>query len=150
MNRLSRITIAAIIGLQAMFWLAAFVLMKLTPQVAQDSQQTAPATGAGNIIAVEMNDNLRFAPTEITIKTGDTVEWRNTGSVRHTVTADPGRAPGSKNIALPAGAETFDSGWVKGGQSFRYTFSEPGVYRYICLPHEGARMFGTVIVGKDT
>ena len=147
MNRLSRITIAAIIGLQAMFWLAAFVLMKLTPQVTQDSQQTAPATGAGNIIAVEMNDNLRFAPSEITIKTGDTVEWRNTGSVRHTVTADPGRAPGSKNIALPAGAETFDSGWMKGGQVFRYTFSEPGVYRYICLPHEGARMFGTVIVG---
>ncbi|MCH8213304.1 MAG: hypothetical protein IIC54_04455 [Proteobacteria bacterium] len=147
MNRLSRITIAAIIGLQAMFWLAAFVLMKLTPQVTQDSQQTARATGAGTIIAVEMNDNLRFAPTEITIKAGDTVEWRNTGSVRHTVTADPGRAPGSKNIALPAGAETFDSGWVKGGQVFRYTFSEPGVYRYICLPHEGARMFGTVIVG---
>ena len=147
MNRLSRITIAAIIGLQAIFWLAAFVLMKLTPQVTQDSQQTARATGAGNIIAVEMNDNLRFAPTEITIKAGDTVEWRNTGSVRHTVTADPGRAPGSKNIALPAGAETFDSGWVKGGQLFRYTFSEPGVYRYICLPHEGARMFGTVIVG---
>ena len=147
MNRLSRITIAAIIGLQAIFWLAAFLLMKLTPQVTQDSQQTAQATGAGNIIAVEMNDNLRFAPTEITIKTGDTVEWRNTGSVRHTVTADPGRAPGSKNIALPAGAETFDSGWMKGGQSLRYTFSEPGVYRYICLPHEGARMFGTVIVG---
>ena len=147
MNRLSRITIAAIVGLQAIFWLAAFVLMKLTPQVTQDSQQTARATGTGTIIAVEMNDSLRFAPTGITIKAGDTVEWRNTGSVSHTVTADPGRAPGSKNIELPAGAETFDSGWVKGGQVFRYTFSKPGVYRYICLPHEGARMFGTVIVG---
>ncbi len=147
MNRLSRITIAAIVGLQAIFWLAAFVLMKLTPQVTQDSQQTARATGTGTIIAVEMNDDLRFAPMEITIKAGDTVEWRNTGSVNHTVTADPGRAPGSQNIELPADAETFDSGWVKGGQVFRYTFSEPGVYRYICLPHEGARMFGTVIVG---
>ncbi len=147
MNRLSRITIAVIVGLQAIFWIAAFLLMKLTPQVTQDSQQTARATGAGNFIAVEMNDNLRFAPTEITIKAGDTVEWRNIGSVRHTVTADPGRAPGSKNIELPASAETFDSGWVKGGQSFRYTFSDLGVYRYVCLPHEGARMFGTVIVG---
>ena len=87
MNRLSRIsitTIAAIVGLQAIFWLAAFVLMKLTPQVAQDSEKTVQATGAGNIIAVEMNDDLRFAPTEITIKAGDTVEWRNAGSVRHT------------------------------------------------------------------
>ncbi len=147
MNRLLLITIAAIVGLQAIFWIAAFLWMKLTPQVTQDSQQTARATGTGNVIAVEMNDNLRFAPTEITIKAGDTVEWRNIGSVGHTVTADPGRAPGSKNIELPASAETFDSGWVKGGQSFRYTFSEPGVFRYICLPHEGARMFGTVIVG---
>ncbi len=150
MKRLSRITIttiAAIVSLQAIFWIVAFLWMKLTPQVTQDSQQTAPATGAGNILAVEMNDNLRFAPTEITIKAGDTVEWRNIGSVRHTVTDDPGRAPGSKNIKLPASAEAFDSGWVKGGQSFRYTFSEPGVFRYICLPHEGARMFGTVIVG---
>ncbi len=94
-----------------------------------------------------MNNKLRFVPAEITIKAGDTVEWRNLGSVGHTVTADLGRAPGSKNIELPASAETFDSGWVKGGQSFRYTFSEPGVFRYICLPHEGARMFGTVIVG---
>ena len=147
MKRLTRITIAAIVGLQVIFWIAAFLWMKLTPQVTQVSQQTAQAMGAGNVLAVEMNDNLRFAPTEITIKAGDTVEWRNIGSVRHTVTADPGRAPGSKNIELPASAETFDSGWVKGGQSFRYTFSEPGVYRYICLPHEGARMFGTVIVG---
>ncbi len=147
MNRLSRITIAAIVGLQAIFWLAAFLLMNLTPEVTQDSRQTAQATGAGNTIAVEMNDNLRFAPTEITIKVGDTVEWRNTGSIGHTVTADPGQAPGSINIALPAGAETFDSGWVKGGQVFRHTFSEPGVYRYICLPHEGAPMLGTVIVG---
>ena len=147
MNRLSRITIAAIIGLQAMFWLAAFLWMKLTPQVTQVSQQTAQAMGAGNVIAVEMNDNLRFAPTEITIKAGDTVEWRNIGSIPHTVTADPGRAPGSRNIELPAGAETFDSGWVMRGRSFRYTFSEPGVYRYICLPHERARMLGIVIVG---
>ena len=147
MKRLTLITIAVIVGLQAIFWIAAFVWMKLTPQVTQDSQQTARATGAGNVIAVEMTDNLRFAPTEIAIKAGDTVEWRNIGSIGHTVTADPGRAPGSKNIELPAGAETFDSGWVKGGQLFRYTFTEPGVYRYVCLPHEGARMLGTVIVG---
>ena len=146
MKRLSLITIGAIFGLQAIFWIAAFLWIKLSPQVTEDSQQTARATGAGNVIAVELSDDLRFAPTEITIKAGDTVEWRNIGSVGHTVTADPGRAPGSKNIALPAGAETFDSGWVKGGQLFRYTFSKPGVYRYICLPHEGAGMLGTVIV----
>ncbi len=147
MKRLSRATIAAIFILQAIFWIALALWLNLRPQVTQIPQQTERATGAGNIIAVDMNDRLRYTPTEITINAGDTVEWRNIGSIPHTVTADPGRAPGSRNIELPAGADTFDSGWVMMGRSFRYTFSKPGVYRYICLPHERARMLGTVIVG---
>ncbi len=147
MSRLARITIAIIVGLQVIFWITVVVWMYANPQVAQNSQQTAQATGMGSSIVVQMNDRLRFVPTEITIKAGDTVEWRNIGLIPHTVTADPKRAPSSRNIELPDGAEAFDSGWVTAGQSFRYTFSEPGVYRYICLPHEQARMVGTVIVG---
>ena len=147
MNRLALITIGTIVGVQAIFWIAVFLKVGVSPQVTQNSQHTAQATEAGNIIVVELNDKLRFAPTEITIKAGDTVEWRNIGSIPHTVTADPRLAPGSRNVELPDGAEAFDSGLVMGGQSFRYTFSEPGVYRYVCLPHERARMLGTVIVG---
>ena len=147
MSRLARITLATIVGLQAIFWIAVFLWVNVSPQVTQNSQQTAQATGAGNIIVVELNDKLRFVPTEITIKAGDTVEWRNIGSIPHTVTADPRRAPSSRNVELPDGAEAFDSGWVIRGQWFRYTFSEPGVYRYVCLPHERAGMLGTVIVG---
>ncbi len=147
MSRLARITIATIVGLQAIFWIAVFLWGNVSPQVTQNPQQTAQATGAGNIIVVELNDKLRFVPTEITIKAGDTVEWRNIGSIPHTVTADPRRAPSSRNVARPDGAEAFDSGWVMGGQWFRYTFSEPGVYRYVCLPHERTGMLGTVIVG---
>ncbi len=147
MKRLARITIAAIFVLPAIFWIAVALWLNLRPQVTQNSQQTAQATGAGNIVVVELNDRLRFVPMEITIKAGDTVEWRNIGSIPHTVTADPKRAPSSRNIELPDGAEAFDSGWVMRGQSFRYTFSEPGVYRYVCLPHERARMLGTVTVG---
>ncbi len=147
MSRLARITIAIIVGLQAIFWITVFLWIKLSPQVTQNSRQTAQATGAGSIIVVQLNDQLRFVPTEITINAGDTVEWRNIGSIPHTVTADPRRAPSSKYVELPDGAQPFDSGWVMGKQWFRYTFSEPGVYRYICLPHEQARMLGAVIVG---
>ena len=145
--RLMIATIVGLVGLQAVFWIAVVLWMYVNPQVAQNSQQTAQTTGAGTIIVVELNDKLRFVPTQITIKAGDTVEWRNIGSIRHTVTADPRRAPSSRNVELPDGAEAFDSGLMMGGQSFRYTFSEPGVYRYVCLPHERARMLGTVIVG---
>ncbi len=147
MRRLALITIATIVGLQAIFWIAVFLWVYVSRQGTESSQQTAEATGSGNIIVVELNDKLRFVPTEITIKVGDTVEWRNIGSIPHTVTADPRRAPSSKNVELPDGAEPFDSGWVMGRQWFRYTFSKPGVYRYVCLPHEQARMLGTVIVG---
>ncbi len=147
MSRLARITHATIVGLQAIIWIAVFLWVNRSPQVTQDSQQTAQATGAGNIIVVQLNDQLRFVPTEITIKAGDTVEWRNIELIPHTVTANPGRAPSSRNIELPDGAKPFDSGWVTGGQSFRYTFSEPGVYRYVCLPHEQAQMIGAVVVG---
>ena len=73
MKRPARITIAAIVGLQAIFWIAVVLWWNLTPQVTQNPQQTARATGAGNIIAVEMNNKLRFVPAEITIKAGDTV-----------------------------------------------------------------------------
>ncbi len=147
MRRLALITIATIVGLQAIFWIAVVLWVNVSPQVTQNSQQTAQATGAGNIVVVEMNNKLRFVPTEITIKAGDTVEWRNVQSIPHTVTADPKRTANSRNVELPDGAEPFDSGWVMGGQSFRYTFRKPGVYRYVCLPHERAGMLGTVIVG---
>ncbi len=147
MSRLARITIAIIVGLQVIFWITVVLWMYANPQVAQDSQQTAQATGTGSSIVVQMNDRLRFVPTEITIKAGETVELRNIGLIPHTVTADPRRAPSSRNIELPDGAEAFESGWVTSVQSFRYTFSEPGVYRYVCLPHERSLMLGTVIVG---
>jgi plastocyanin len=147
LSRLARKTVVTIIGLLMIVWITVVLWLSMNPQVAQNSQQTAQATGMGSSIVVQMNDQLRFTPTEITIKAGDTVEWRNIGLIPHTVTADPKRAPSSRNIELPDGAEAFDSGWVTSGQSFRYTFSEPGVYRYVCLPHEQARMAGIVIVG---
>ena len=147
MSRTARITIGVIVGFQAIFWLTVILWLNMSPQVTKNTQQTKPARGMENILVVQMNDQLRFVPADITIKAGDTVEWRNLGLIPHTVTADPRRAPGSKNIELPEGAEAFGSGWVTRGRSFRYSFSEPGVYRYVCLPHEQARMVGTVIVG---
>ena len=147
MKRLELIAFATIIGLLAISWFAVFVKLEMSPRVTQDSQETAQTTVAGDITVVGMNDKLRFVPNEITINVGDTVEWRNIGTITHTITADPRRMPSSTNIKLPNGVEAFDSGWVVGGKSYRYTFSEPGIYRYICLPHERAEMLGIVIVG---
>ncbi len=101
----------------------------------------------GTVVVVEMNNALRFVPDQVMVKVGDTVEWRNIQTFPHTVTADPDKAANPGNVELPDGAEPFDSGVLRAGQTFRRTFTKPGRYRYVCLPHEGAGMLGSVIVG---
>lgn len=110
------------------------------------SLSAGAATAREADVVVEMTGELTFAPRRVTISTGDTVEWRNVSGVVHTVTADPQLASNPENVVLPKGAETFDSGTILPKGSFKYTFSVPGRYRYVCLPHEAAGMIGEVIV----
>lgn len=115
-----------------------------------------------------------FFPANITIRAGDTVTWKlNTGDI-HTVTFAPGMSkapdfllpvPGDKVglmmnplaafPAAPANGEyngsTYANSAVMGpdeGQpkSFSLTFTEPGVYSYVCIVHSNESMKGTVIV----
>lgn len=87
-----------------------------------------------------------FNPETITINSGQTVQWRNTSLITHTVTADKSMANNPANVQLPQGAESFHSGDVEAGQVWSYTFTVPGTYRYVCLPHEQQGMIGTVVV----
>jgi len=97
-------------------------------------------------IIVRMTEGLRFKPARVTIHAGDTVEWKNTSGVPHTVTADARRAPEGTKVVLPFGAKPFDSGNIKPGGSYRHTFTVPGTYKYICIPHAELGMTGEVIV----
>ena len=85
-----------------------------------------------------MNDALNFAPADVTIRTGSTVTWHNTGQVVHTATDDPTLTPRDGKATLPEGAGAWDSGAVGPGQSWSYTFTSPGDYTYVCLPHQPA------------
>ena len=87
-----------------------------------------------------------FTPAAIRIRAGQTVQWRNTSLVDHTVTADKRLAANPANVILPQGAQSFHSGEIDAGQVWSYTFTVPGTYRYVCLPHEKKGMIGTVIV----
>lgn len=95
---------------------------------------------------VTMTNRLTFAPDSIVVRAGETVLFRNTSALVHTVTADPSRASLDASVRLPEGASPFDSGRLSPGQSFPHTFETPGRYRYFCVPHEGAEMRGTVVV----
>jgi len=77
--------------------------------------QGSSASGAlaGEVVNVSI-DGLAFAPTEVTVHVGDTVEWDNADFVEHTATAKGG----DMDVAIPA------------GKSGRVELSHPGTIAY--------------------
>jgi plastocyanin len=115
-------------------------------QGSRPGTETTPAENADGAAVVEMNDQLAFEPKEIEVAAGQEVMWKNVGKVAHTVTADKSKAADPSLVSIPAGTEAWDSGFVGQGESFSRSFQEAGTYLYICIPHEGARMVGSVVV----
>ncbi len=110
------------------------------------SAQTPPKAQRAPDAVVGMTNTLRFEPDTVRVPVGGTVEWRNTSLLVHTVTGDPAKATLEGSARLPEGAEPFDSGNLEPKATFRHTFTVPGTYGYFCIPHEGAKMKGVVIV----
>jgi plastocyanin len=132
-----RITIL-LSGLLALSALGAACSSAQTPSKAQHARQPDAV--------VRMTNTLRFEPDTVRVSPGGTVEWRNTSLLVHTVTGDPAKATLEGSAWLPEGAEPFDSGNLEPEAAFRHTFTVPGSYGYFCIPHEGAKMKGVVIV----
>ncbi len=118
------------------------------PSGQQDEQdQAAQAAGQAQTHVVEMSDELKFDPEQLTINVGDTVTWRTVGVVPHTATCDPSKANNpDEHVQLPAGAEPWDSGTVRKGEEFSHAFEVAGEYTYFCVPHEAAGMVGRLSV----
>ncbi|HLT46226.1 MAG TPA: plastocyanin/azurin family copper-binding protein [Rubricoccaceae bacterium] len=115
---------------------------------------SAPAGGTGAAAdvplsedpVVTMSNTLGFEPNTVRIKAGETVRWRNTSALVHTVTVDPAKAVDASWVQLPRGAEPFDSGDIAPGDEFSHTFTVAGTYKYFCVPHAAAGMVGFVVV----
>ena len=78
--------------------------------------------------------NMTFTPAQLTVKVGTTVVWTSEDNAPHTVTADDG---------------SFDSGNLKKGDSFKFTFTKAGKFPYYCAYHGtagGGGMSGTITV----
>ena len=105
------------------------------------------ATASAPTTVVKMIDMpATFQPAELTIKVGETVEWKNLGNSVHHASSDPSSAINPSDVSNPPGAKPFDSGFLQPGESFSYTFTVPGKYKYICAPHETSGMSGEVVV----
>ena len=111
---------------------------------------TAPAPHASRAsdatVTIRMTDGLQFRPARVSVRRGTRVTWKNVGSVAHTITSIRAKATNKAYARVPAGARAWDSGFVGGGRSYSRVLSVPGVYRYFCIPHEGAKMIGTIVV----
>jgi plastocyanin len=76
-------------------------------------------------------DALKFSPTSNTIKTGEVVEWDNTGSgVAHNVTFDA--------------YSSITSDTMNQGDTFQVKFTKAGTYQFHCTFHPG--MDGSITV----
>jgi plastocyanin len=92
------------------------------------NQQQAPAAKSGGG-QVTMKD-IKFNPSTVNVKVGDTVTWTNDDSVGHDVTSDTFKSGGA--------------GGIGGGQTFEHKFAKAGTFKYECTVHPG--MTGTVVV----
>jgi plastocyanin len=90
---------------------------------------TGAATPASGAVFQASLQNSAFGPARIEIRAGTVVEWVNRDPVAHTVTAAD---------------RSFDSGSIAPGATWRQTFTRPGTFQIVCLPHPF--MTATVIV----
>ena len=82
-----------------------------------------------------------FMPRTVTVRVGDTVEWRNTGGIAHSVEF-VGEAP-------PEGTASSESGIMAPAETYSYTFKVPGTYTYVCRFHVINGMVGKIVVVAD-
>jgi plastocyanin len=75
-------------------------------------------------------DNFTFAPNDITVPAGTTVQWVNRDDIPHTVVSDD--------------KTTFKSKALDTDDNFSHTFSKAGTYSYFCSIHP--KMTGKVVV----
>jgi plastocyanin len=108
--------------------------------------RTADASAPATVVIKMLDMPPSFAPMQVTIKAGDTVKWENVGNSVHHATDDPAAAIKPGDVADPAGAKPFDSGFLPPGSSYTYTFTVPGTYKYVCAAHETSGMSGQVVV----
>jgi plastocyanin len=66
-----------------------------------------------------MIDNFTFEPAQLTIKVGATVTWKNRDDIPHTVVS----------------AGKFRSKTLDTDDSFSFTFTSAGEYKYFCSLH---------------
>jgi plastocyanin len=106
--------------------------------------EDVPAETSAHEVAIR---GVAFVPADIRVAVGTEVKWTNEDAVDHTVTSGVQRKQGVPGVeedeaARPDGK--FDSNLPEEGDTFVFSFDEPGTYAYYCDVH--ASMTGEITV----
>ena len=100
---------------------------------ATEARLLASSGTSGDVLIVQGAGNQGngqfFVPANFTVKVGQSVTWANKDGATHTVTNTPGTL--------------FDQ-TLASGDTFKFTFTQPGTYQYYCSLHPW--MKGTIVV----
>lgn len=102
-----------------------------TPSSTPTATAVPPSAGSA---AVALQD-IAFVPSTLTVLRGTTVTWLNNDPFSHTVSSGVPGTLGTLFRSSPLGQ----------GQSFSFTFTNPGTFTYFCEIH-GVAMTGTINV----
>ena len=131
--------------LSVVYFLSLLTLVAIlgtAPAFGQTSSEVDIQAGAGSSASAACTTtNNCFSPNPITVAPGTEVEWKNGDTVSHTVTS-------GKSLDDPNLGSVFDSGLIKNGAEFKFTFANAGTYDYLCSVHPW--MTGEVIVTGTT
>ena len=118
--------------------LALVAILGVAPAFGQTDSEIDIQAGAGaSASAACVTTNNCFSPNPLTVAPGTEVEWKNGDTVSHTVT--------SGKVSDDNAGSLFDSGLIKKGADFKFTFANAGTYDFFCTVHPW--MTGQVIVG---
>jgi len=107
---------------------SAFAALTLAGCASLALSTASAALSAAPDVAVTIK-NFDFQPMAVTVPVGATVTWKNLDGEPHTVTSTDG---------------AFRSGALDQGEAYRFRFTKPGVYKYLCTVHP--RMVASVTV----
>jgi plastocyanin len=112
------------------------LMCRTNPAVAGPRDREEPAA-----VIVISDAPGEFMPRTMTIRVGDTVEWKNTGGIANSVEF--------VGEVFPQGTASSPSGLMAPQKNYSFTFTAPGSYAYICRFHLINGLIGKIIVVPD-
>lgn len=104
------------------------LLLPLTLSVVSQQQVFKQYAATNHQVTIQ---NYTMNPTNLTVKVGDTVTWTNQDEDLHDAHSNQ---------------EVFRSPMLSKGQSWSFTFNQPGTFEYYCTPHKGSMKGYTITV----